>query len=155
MKIWKLSGLCVLLFLTHTSFAQDLSPDAPIYNVFDAMRKHDGQSLQAQFTDTAILQRALPDGSIKTSEIDAFAKNITHASAYLDEHLLSVDIRQNGNLASVWTPYAFYRDEALSHCGVNSFQVVKTVNGWKIQHLIDNTYQGNCLEFINQHKSSK
>jgi len=37
----------------------------------------------------------------------------------------------------VWTPYQFYYKEQYSHQGANSFQLVKGVDGWKIQYLID------------------
>jgi hypothetical protein len=40
-------------------------------------------------------------------------------------------------LASVWTPYTFYVNDKVSHCGTNSFQMVKTKDGWKIQYIID------------------
>jgi hypothetical protein len=40
-------------------------------------------------------------------------------------------------LASAWTPYSFYINDQFSHCGTNSFQLVKTTVGWKIQYIID------------------
>ena len=70
----------------------------------------------------------------------------------IDEQILSIEIKQNANLATVWTPFTFYLDQKLSHCGVNSFQLVKTTNGWKINYLIDNAFQGDCEEFIKHHK---
>ena len=41
------------------------------------------------------------------------------------------------SLASVWTPYKFYLNGKVSHTGTNSFQLVKTAEGWKIQYIID------------------
>lgn len=123
----------------------------PIIAMFDAMREHDGDKLKRQFVSTAILQRALSDGSIRTSDISKFAQKISESKSYLDEHLLAVKVNLSDNLASVWTPYAFYLDNKLSHCGVNSFQLVKTAKGWKIQYLIDNSHQADCRAFINLH----
>jgi hypothetical protein len=34
-------------------------------------------------------------------------------------------------------PYQFYIGDKFSHCGVNSFQLVKLQGQWKIQYLID------------------
>lgn len=145
----KFKAICLATIVAAPVYAQaEDSPITPIQNLFDAMREHNGDKILAQFTATASLQRAQPDGSIKTTELDKFAKGISSATAYLDEHLLAFDVNQSGNLASVWTPYVFYYDEQLSHCGINSFQLVDTQNGWKIQYLIDNTHQGSCDAFI-------
>jgi hypothetical protein len=44
----------------------------------------------------------------------------------------------------VWTKYAFYRGERLSHCGVDVFELVRRPDGWKIVHLADTQRRGNC-----------
>jgi hypothetical protein len=129
------------------------SPEDTVVNLFDAMRAHDGEKLLSQFTSAATLQRVKADYSVISSDLNKFAKGISSTSKYLDEQLLSVTTKTSGNLASVWTPYVFYIDKSISHCGVNSFQLVETKSGsWKIQYLIDNVYQGNCEDFIQQHK---
>ena len=132
--------------------ANDQAIMAPINNLFDAMRAHDGDKILSQFTATAHLQRAGKDNQVKSSSLAKFATSIGKATKYLDEQLFNVTILQSGNLASVWTPFAFYVDKKLSHCGVNSFQLVKGADGWKIHYLIDNGYQGDCNGFIKQHK---
>jgi hypothetical protein len=115
------------------------------------MRAHDGKKLLSQFTSAATLQRVKADSTVISSDLNKFAKGISSTSKYLDEQLLSVTTKTSGNLASVWTPYVFYIDKNISHCGVNSFQLVETKSGsWKIQYLIDNVYQGNCEDFILQ-----
>lgn len=127
----------------------------PVYALFDAMREHDGEGLLQQFTSEALLHRAKVDGSIQVSDLHKFAEFVGNSTKYLDEHLLSVTVHQQDNLASVWTPYVFYLDKQLSHCGVNSFQLVLQENRWKIQYLIDNTYQGDCEAFIAHHSEPK
>ena len=127
----------------------------PIVNLFDAMREHDAAKLTAQFTDNALLQRARPDDTISTTPIAKFAQMVGQSDKHLDEHLLSIDVQQSDNLATVFTPFAFYLDGKLSHCGVNSFQLVHTASGWKIHYLIDNAHQGDCEAFIKQHRDNK
>ena len=124
----------------------------PIRNLFDAMRAHDAETLKAQFTDDAMLQRAQPDSSVRTTDIAKFADTVANSKSYLDEHILAYEVKSSGNVASVWTPFAFYLDKKLSHCGINSFQLIKKESGWKIHYLIDNAYQGDCQEFIGQYK---
>ena len=125
---------------------------APINALFDAMRAHDKDKILAQFASNASLQRVEKNNQVRNSDIAKFAASIAKSDKYLDEQLLSQTISYSGNLASVWTPFVFYIDGKLSHCGVNSFQLIKTTDGWKIHHLMDNGYQGDCLDFIKQFK---
>ena len=58
----------------------------------------------------------------------------------LDERIVFDKILINKELASVWTPYQLYVKDKYIHQGVNSFQVIRTKDGWKIQYLIDTRY---------------
>ena len=41
-----------------------------------------------------------------------------------------------GLIATVWLPYDFHRDGAWSHCGINVFTLVRTVDGWRIASIV-------------------
>lgn len=60
------------------------------------------------------------------------------------EKLLSYNIQVDGNLASVWTPYEFYYNGSFSHCGSNSFQMVRNEGVWKIVYIIDVRKRNTC-----------
>lgn len=141
-----------LLALPLQSFA--LSDDTttkimtPINNMFDAMREHDGAKLKQQFTTTAILERAKNDGSVSQTDIAKFAEFISKTEKHLDEKLFNVSVHKSDNVATAWTPFAFYLDGKLSHCGINSFQLIQLDGEWKIQYLIDNAHPGDCKKFI-------
>lgn len=62
------------------------------------------------------------------------------------EDILDYIIQIDGPLAHAWTPYEFHVDGTLSHCGVNSFQLVKGAKGWKIVYLIDTRRREGCEE---------
>jgi hypothetical protein len=62
----------------------------------------------------------------------------------LDERIIIEAIHTDGHLASVFTPYSFYVKGKLSHCGANSFQLVKQNTEWKIQYIIDTRRKDNC-----------
>lgn len=148
----KLLTSLLILTVAPSIYADSLEITKPIIKLFDAMREHNGEKLTAQFTDTALLQRVTKDNTVKSSELNKFAQSISNTDKYLDEHLLNIDVKHSDNLAMVWTPYAFYLDKKLSHCGVNSFQLIKQSGTWKIQYLIDNVHQGDCINFIELHK---
>lgn len=146
--------ICItsILCLTSTCYAEQ-SPEQTVHSLFNAMRAHDGNKIAAQFMPSALLQRAQVNGDLKHNDIERFAEFVSTTDKYLDEKLLSVTVHQSDNLAVVWTPYAFYLDNQLSHCGVNSFQLIKLQDQWKIQYLIDNTHSGDCAHFIEQHSN--
>lgn len=62
----------------------------------------------------------------------------------LDERILDYQIKVDGDLAAAWTPYEFYVNDQFSHCGVNSFQLVRTAEGWKISYIIDTRRKEGC-----------
>ncbi|MBC6611434.1 nuclear transport factor 2 family protein [Hymenobacter sp. BT507] len=62
-----------------------------------------------------------------------------------DERITFDKVLVDANLASVWTPYEFYLGSTFSHCGYNSFQLVKlAAGGWKIAHIIDTRRKEKC-----------
>ena len=60
------------------------------------------------------------------------------------EKLLSFDIKIDGNLASVWTPYEFYFNDNFSHCGANSFQLFDNNGEWQIIYVVDMRRRNSC-----------
>ena len=64
------------------------------------------------------------------------------------EKLLSYDIKIDGNLASVWTPYEFYFNGNFSHCGANSFQLFNNNGKWEIIYLVDMRRRGSRLNAL-------
>lgn len=119
-----------------------------INRLFDGMRQSDSKSVRGCFTQTAILQTVSrnKDGEImvRTDHVDSFAASLAKPHDLYDERIVFESIRIDGSLASVWTPYRFFVGSRLNHCGVNSFQLVKTQDGWKIQYLIDTRRKEGC-----------
>ena len=61
----------------------------------------------------------------------------------LRERMWDPEVRIHGSIANVWTPYDFWIDGKLSHCGVDSFDMVKVDGKWKIAGGIY-TVETNC-----------
>jgi hypothetical protein len=82
---------------------------------------------------------------IRDEKVDEFADAISKLKpGSADERIVFETIKIDGPLASVWTPYNFYLDNKFSHCGVNSFQMVRLNDVWKIQYLIDTRRKQGC-----------
>ena len=46
----------------------------------------------------------------------------------------------------VWTRYDFYRDGRFSNCGIDSWHLIKTRDGWKISGGIYTVERKDCPE---------
>jgi len=116
-----------------------------IQNMFQAMLQADTSSLRTCFSDKVIFQTIVnkPEGAmISTVSINDFIQSIgKQAPNALDERIEFGAIQVDPLMATVWTPYTFYLKGQYSHKGINSFQLVKFKEGWKIQYLIDTRYK--------------
>lgn len=119
-----------------------------INTLFDGMRKGDSSMVNSAFNNKMVLQTIINrEGNVqvRSEEPAGFLKAVgtPHQDAW-DERITFDQILIDGNLASVWTKYKFYAGNKFSHCGVNSFQLVKGNKGWKIVYLIDTRRKDNC-----------
>lgn len=113
--------------------------------MFAAMKNSDAAALQACFADSAILQTITASGRIRNEAAGAFAKQIASLEKGAADERISFDIvKVDDKLAIAWTPYRFYFNGNFSHCGVNSFQLVRLNGVWKIQYLIDTRRKTPC-----------
>lgn len=140
--------LGVALLVSSFSFGQQIQNqevEKPIRDLFLAMKNADAELLKSTLSETAILQTITKDGTVKTESIPDFITSISKASkSDLDEQIVIEAIHLDGNLASVFTAYQFYYKGNFSHCGANSFQLVKQNNSWKINYIIDTRRKENC-----------
>ncbi len=122
---------------------------ATITNLFDGMRTSDTTSIRKAFATKSIMQTIANNkegkAMVRTEGIDGFIKSIgaPHPEKY-DERIVFTKVLIDGKLASVWTDYKFYVGDKFSHCGVNSFQLFKGEEGWKIIYIIDTRRKDNC-----------
>lgn len=124
---------------------------AVIVSLFDGMREKNTDKVSAAFTPEAIMNTVIAkaEGSeVGSNSVADFAKRIssTPTETQLDERIMDYQIKVDGAMASAWTPYRFYVDGNFSHCGVNSFQLVKTAEGWKIVYIIDTRRKEPCTQ---------
>ncbi|RZJ98972.1 MAG: nuclear transport factor 2 family protein [Flavobacterium sp.] len=140
---------CTAVCVSAQSTADSVK--AVVNKMFDAMRASDGTMLQAAFGDSAVLQTIgkSKEGKtvIRNESIQEFAQSISTApKGALDERISFETVKIDGPLASVWTPYSFYYNGKFSHCGVNSFQLIRFGGEWKIQYIIDTRRKAGCVE---------
>jgi hypothetical protein len=143
--------LLSIVITGSTVYAQNAedSIKAVINNVFTGMKNSDTVLVKSCFTETAILQTFGKDKegkTIITSQTPGdFAKIIASIPAgAADEQIVFKDLKIDGPMAAVWTPFKLYFNGKFYSCGVNSFQLVRLNNVWKIQYILDTRRKTNC-----------
>jgi hypothetical protein len=141
-----LCSSCILAQVPATD-----SVKATINKMFLAMKNGDAVSLKSCFTDSAIMQTIAHDRNgnalVKNESVSAFTDFVgTLPKDAADERITYDAIRVDGALAMAWTPYQFYLNGRFSHCGANSFQLVRTSGEWKIQYIVDTRRRQGCQE---------
>ncbi|WP_439695095.1 nuclear transport factor 2 family protein [Mucilaginibacter sp. AW1-7] len=150
----KIFFLSAILFVSFKTFAQQTDKEAvkqTINTMFDAMRKGDSTMLRSAFHKNIVFEGVAnkKDGTVELEmeNPNDFIKAVgmPHKEMW-DEQITFNDIKIDGDLASVWTPYKFYLGKTFSHCGVDVFQLMRTAAGWKIIYVVDTRRKGNCPE---------
>jgi ketosteroid isomerase-like protein len=80
------------------------------------------------------------------STLKAFAERLAAGKEKLLERMWKPQVLVDGSIAAVWTPYDFHRDGKFSHCGTDSFQLLKTAAGWKIWSAAWTVQTAGCQE---------
>ncbi len=121
---------------------------AVVHALFDAMRAGDGEAVRAVFREDAqMFSVVVRDGvaAPQAGSLEGFVNAVGQPRDEVwDEQIWDPVIHIDGDLATAWTPYAFYRGDTFSHCGANSFQFVKGPDGWKIAYIIDSRRRDDC-----------
>lgn len=144
-------ALLTVLFIGISISAQTTqdSIKAAVNLLFDGMRAANASIIHAAFADSAILQTIArnKDGRviIKNESVKDFAAQVSKLPKdSADERIVFESIKIDGPLASVWTPYKFYYAGKFSHCGVDSYQLIRLNGIWKIQYLVDTRRKQPC-----------
>lgn len=140
--------------LNHSIYAQSKDKEAvkkTIEMLFDGMRASDSSMVAAAFSKDALMKTVTQNNKgetvVQTGDLQEFLNAVgTPKDKVWDEKIKNYDINIDGNLATVWTPYEFWTGQDFSHCGVNSFQMVKSGGEWKIIYIIDTRRQQGCRE---------
>ncbi|MBK7392296.1 MAG: nuclear transport factor 2 family protein [Chloracidobacterium sp.] len=130
-----------LMFTSIAMFAQDEKRSAidVVNQLFAGMKAKSAEQIKAVFAaDGQLIAIDKPrdgTGFSKTRLFtgEAFAKMISEAKgADFIEVMPSPEARISGDLAIVTGRYTFFVGDKFSHCGTNTFNLVKTETGWRI-----------------------
>lgn len=140
-------SIFILAAFTFTAFtvphiaAQEAKADPAkdalgvVTRLFEAMQARDAEGIRSTFApdgQLASTQKRNGQTTIRFLTADAFAKLISEGKGVYRERMYKPEVIVTGDLVTVRGRYGFYVDDRFSHCGFNSFHLMRTEQGWKI-----------------------
>lgn len=119
---------------------------ATVERVFEGMREADGAKVRSTLHQGARFTALDQEGpqEIIYPEVDAWVRAVGESNGRWDERIYDVEVRVDGDMASVWAPFTFYLDGQVLHCGVNSIELLRAEEGWKITQVSDSRREEAC-----------
>jgi hypothetical protein len=148
-----LPGIATLSLACSTSLPAQPEKEAvlaPVRTLFKGMLARDSALAATTFYPGATLATVTVDKAgvptVRKESVANYMKAIASPRTEVwDERIWDPEVRVNGHLAQVWTPYGFFIDNKLHHCGVDAFHLIRTEKGWKIFHVADTRQTEGCV----------
>ncbi|NCT18223.1 MAG: 3-methyl-2-oxobutanoate hydroxymethyltransferase [Flavobacteriaceae bacterium CG_4_8_14_3_um_filter_34_10] len=148
----KISFLLVLAI--SFAKAQQVDPENEVKKVittfFEGFHQQDTLLMKSLVSADVVLHSVMVgttnENVLSSTTFEVFLNSIATIPKEVNfkEKLHSFSISINGVLATVTTPYSFYVNDTLSHCGVNIFQLYLDKDKWKIVSILDSRQKKNC-----------
>lgn len=146
--------LMVLLVVGAPAAAQAQSPEekevvAVIETFFAGMLAKDTAMMNGTVDPAARLvrvsQRQGEQPAVGITEMSRFIAGVGRREGEgANERIHNPVVQIDGNMAHVWTFYTLHLGERFSHCGYDSFQLLRLPDGWKIVNVADTGRTENC-----------
>jgi len=82
--------------------------------------------------------------TLKTSQFRDLINRMPNLKEEYKEVIHDPKVLINDGIAVVWARYEFFRDGKFSHCGVDAFSLMETLQGWKIAAVIYTVEKADC-----------
>jgi hypothetical protein len=142
------SAIALVCALHGAVQAQDPSgPRAVVDQLFLGMRMGNGSMVREVFAAEArfgAVDVPADSAQIAALTLDGFVRAVGVSGGAWNEQIYDVEVRVDDTIASVWAPYTFYLNGHISHCGVNSIELMRGSAGWKITQLSDTRRTDGC-----------
>jgi len=148
---------CIMIFSILFAIREDLKAQSDTLAIkntidllFEGMESFDSSKVKSVLSKDAFLKSIAKSKSGETKIIHESAQEfismigIKIDGVRIDERLLSYDIKIDGDMAIVWTPYEFFINDIFSHCGVNVFTLSKLDGTWQIMGIVDTRRKLDC-----------
>ena len=132
-----IAGLCAF---TIGSGAQAQSDSAAVLNtaqrLLDAINTGDTVLARSVLVPGAQFVATRAGAAPRRQADTTFIRTIAARTVKYLERMWTPTVRVNGAIADVWAPYDFHVDGKFSHCGIDSFTLLKGPSGWQIASIV-------------------
>ncbi len=150
------------LAISVSAFAQknDGGKDAlaVVNKMFAGMAKHNPAAIAELWAKesnlTAVIKRKDGKTVIVNLTGEKFSLNFAENKEEIKEDMYDQKTFVDGDIAMVWGRYVFFVGGKISHCGLNSFQLVKTDSVWKIANAASTIDANACTDKEKKRKMS-
>ncbi len=107
--------------------------------VFDAMARRDTVELKRLVHPAAQLIATAGTGDSAVASVSTRPQFLSQVATMAEvplERMWNPEVRISGGVATIWTPYDFHVGSTWSHCGIDSFQLVRTGAGWQVTSIV-------------------
>jgi hypothetical protein len=139
--------LAVALSSTALSAQVPSGARAAVDRLFEGMRSADPDMVRevlAPDVRFAMVQGDESPATVGVQTVAGWLDGIGRSQGRWDERIYDVEVRTDADMASVWAPYTFYLDGEISHCGINSIELLRDGEGWKITQISDTRRTEGC-----------
>jgi hypothetical protein len=140
-----IAGTMLLAVALFAQGPEEKEVVAAAQKVFDGIAAKDAAAIKAVLLPEARLYAVRDDRQPTTTAGEAFAGQIANAQGSLLERFTETPhVMIRGRMAQVWSEYEFLRDGKFNHCGVDTFTLFKTADGWKVAAISYTTETTGC-----------
>ncbi len=124
------------VFLLLFSIAPLLAgPAETVQKLFDCMARHDAKEARELFIPGTNLTLVGADGKTTVIVLEKWLERMSSSKQEWKERMWDPTVLEHNSLAVVWASYDFHLDGKLTHCGIDTANLVKIDGDWKISGL--------------------
>ncbi|PKW20761.1 nuclear transport factor 2 family protein [Flavobacterium lindanitolerans] len=133
--------ISLVSFVSLVSFQPLMGQEAEIresiQTFFEGIHSRDSLKINSVSDEDLMLQTVVQSPRrnklvvTKAADFKRYVATVPKETKF-EERLLSFTIKVDGGMAHAWIPFEFYINGELTHKGVNSIQLIKKENLWKI-----------------------
>ncbi len=153
----RVSGAVAVVLLSTAAAAagqDEAGARAAVEQVFEGMRTANADMVRDVFAADARFASLDGEGAsatVQAQSVERWLSAIDESAGRWDERVYDVSVVVDGPMASVWAPYTFYLDGAISHCGINSIELLYDADGWKVTQISDTRRGEGCPDPLGVH----
>jgi hypothetical protein len=135
--------LVTLVLFAHSN--DESEAVATAQKLFDGMAARDGGIIRATLLPDARFYSLRADATVTSTSAEDFISHIAAVNGTLLERFTrKPTVLIQGRIAQVWAEYEFLRNGTFGHCGIDSFSLFKTADGWRIASITYTSETSSC-----------